>query len=267
MQPVLAAYATDCLTGDQDEHNYEIFERPFVITGVVGIVDVVPQRPCTGADATHFDHPLVLTTIQYNAYEDYPIVHLGYGQCGYVPNCTAYGSGLHFLYTEFDSYQGELHLADGWYGGTPVVGHRYRFKITSIVEMGNPKWRYCIRDMTTGQAYVCHNRPRTWGRDYGTYVWWGAETKNDHSQIGGGGALELTEYQAQFEYQGEWWWVDTWDPVDPSHGCHKYSYLADGSQGTFPSSYYRCYVVDKTDTNGDGQLNDDDALNIYTISH
>jgi hypothetical protein len=212
-------------------------------------------------------------------------VQIGYAECGFTVDCNPDGPGLaipndgveHFVYTYEDDSGGYLFLADGWYGDAPIVGHIYRMKITSTVSGGDPKWQYCIRDATVGQNYVCRLRPRTWRNnsgqitDKGQFAWWGAETHNDASQLGAGSSdpYQVNE-RAEYQWSGDWYWVDKWDaPAQVHHACDHYSvqkYPTGTEEGTYPS-YYRCYLQYVYDTNNDGFLNDQDAVEPVTNSH
>lgn len=191
LAPTATAASTvgPCATG-LDRTSYGGFIRSRSnpgINGVAGRATVVNLPSCTSPGHSSFgvdyDAPWVLpANIQSGCCTN--IVQIGYGRCGADIDC-AFGPNdgkQHFAYTRDDNEQGIMDAAS-WYPNEPVGGRVYGFKITAETNSdGNPVWRYCIRDITMGEAYGCTNRPRHWSS--GDLAWFAAETNNTHSQLG-----------------------------------------------------------------------------------
>ena len=223
------------------------------ILGVIGDVRVRNLRPCTNPSTSLYDMPAVLgASLQYrrdNAANLMRVVQLGYGKCGRpsglkcgkiadIPN----DGKPHFIYTFIDNNNGGAYLADGWYKA-PILGHEYRMKVESF----GSDWRFCIRDKTAGEAYVCTFRGRNWGPS-GEFAWWGTETNDIGTQNGNSLNEPEIDLKGQYELgtQENWFWITDLG------GC---------SYATFiQPDYYHCYGVN-------GPLNDLDMIWSHTHAY
>jgi hypothetical protein len=178
-----------------------------------------------------------------------------------------------FVWTSLDhagacGQPGCLSVASWYHNGVATYGSVYRFRIESWVGALNaPQWKICIRNMTTGEAYVCTYIQRTWGAEnYAGMVWWLYETRNSADAIGhtNGGNVDMRWLQYRRESDNVWM-VRT----NMGEGAPPYDYNAQGGcrgAGSTPS-WYHCLITNEVDQNGDGYLNDHDGLESWTSLH
>jgi hypothetical protein len=57
-------------------------------------------------------------------------------------------------------------------------------------------WQYCIRNITTSEAYVCTTALRHWSSEGGNLAWWGTETNDLKSQM----AVKSTDPDITMDY-------------------------------------------------------------------
>lgn len=226
------------------------------ISGSLANVRVRSISPCT-QNGIVADQSFVPVTLQYDGTEANKdkIVQIGYSKCGASGGCNDIPSDLkpHFWYTKSDTGSGLAWLADGWYKA-PVIGDENRMKVEAI-SSGGSKWQYCIRDVTRGEAYTCHLETRTWSA--GTFAWWGTETTNTNSQNGTVSAGPHLNLRAQYKLSGIWYYRS-----GSTNVCSKLV-----PPGYLYPNYYNCSIANLVDTNGNGQLDDQESLLSYTTDH
>jgi hypothetical protein len=201
VSPVSAtAYFYNCTGTQHTTHNAvdkDFTDTSYWIKGAAGDAYVRPLSPCSPVgQGTHFgteyDSPAVLlANIQDFASATSNIVQVGYARCGAVLPCgdVPNDGRPHPVYTKDDDAGGVGYLASWYHNGTLVLNDRYRMKVTRLTSGcgigGGPVcWDYCIRDISTGESYVCHSEPASWIYPGGNYAWWGSETNNLASQMG-----------------------------------------------------------------------------------
>jgi hypothetical protein len=113
------------------------------------------------------------------------------GLCGNFP----LDGNAHFLYICNDHSNGVPCVADSW-AGTPVFGHRYRFRVQWGLTAIN-RWDYWLTDVTTGvtkKTWIAS----TWSD--GWAAWWGGETHDNGSLMGSAhiGGNDVNMYWMQF---------------------------------------------------------------------
>ncbi len=239
-QPVDAAYVAGCRDSDWYGNMKYINERskPDGMSAVLMDIDARQLKACL-PDEIDGSASYVLASLQSSRKTQYNIVQIGLGRCTKARGCGGSSDGggaipadgrTHFIYTKFDGNGGLIYLADQWYGEEPIIGHRYRMKITS----DGSDWMFEIRNMTRGQSYVTKSRDRTWGSSTGTLAWWGGEVFYTNDAMGSSRpeSYEL-DIRSQYLLGGRWWQTDGAD-----QGCTRYY----DPVIQFPS-YFDCYFV------------------------
>ena len=162
-------------------------------------------------------------------------MQVGYLKCGIPAPTGCYNvpmdGHIHFVYTEVDNCGGCYKLADTWYGAAPIVGHRYRFTITQHIAPN--QWKFCIRDISTGQSNVCTTRVASFLN--ANLAWWGTETQNENSGLGPLWTDRIHMYWMQYNVDNDPTWYVTTDDVITTNG------------GPFPS-WYDCFVYNQNYT-------------------
>lgn len=249
--PSKAAVAYSCTATNIKHAIVERYNTTRRYQAVIGDARVRSLVPCLNPSTSLYGYPFVLPANMDHASDGTGrIVQLGYMECrlggpsrlGGVP-CD---NVPHFVYTPDDYVGGTVALADGW-AGTPVVGHRYRFKIEKAVASS---WSYCIRDISASTAYRCTSTARTWESD-ARRAWWGTETNNTANALGPKCCDDVSMYWMQYRFGDSSSWLVTEDNVvaekNPPHPAR-----------------YHSFAYDAVDTNGDGLTNDSDGLLSHT---
>lgn len=215
--------------------------------GAIGDATLRNAAPCSSPTATQFDLAAVLP-VNIEGPGAGQIVQLGWGRCaavvpGHCGNLPLDGN-LHFIYICNDSSNGVPCVADSW-AGTPVIGHRYRFRIQYGLTAPN-RWDHWITDLTTGvtkKGWVTS----TW-RD-GWATWWGAETSDDGSMMGSAHVANnsLLYYWMQYYRTSIGSWTVVTDIDVPP----------DLAEFGGPPNWYSYGIFSQNYT--------DDAVNIYTL--
>jgi hypothetical protein len=152
------------------------------IYGVIGDARVSSLQGCTGGVGPEVDAVLP-ANLQLAPY----IVQFGWGvcfgsstnKCGIQDSTGVPSDGsLHFIYTCRDNNQ-EPCVADGWTGGPPSVGTRYRFRI----DKSGSSWLFTLTNNTTGAVHT-HTIGRSSAFSTGNLAWYGAENHNSGSILG-----------------------------------------------------------------------------------
>jgi hypothetical protein len=250
--PVAAAFATACQAPVTEDAGINRLRGTPDLKGVIGDSYIRTLRFCTSATEARWDRPRVLA-----AWMEGPAsgqgVGLGFTKCGRPAGITCSGvpndGAPHFIYTPADN-NFILSIADGWYGGAPIVGHAYRFRITwhNTLRL----WQYCIRDKNTGEGYRCVNgTTNTWSA--GDFASWFPRVSNPASQFGTAvGEPELELRWLQYLVGGTWFVVS-------DQGSCVFS-------ATF-EPYYHCLIVSTVDVDGDGIVNDRETIRGNTSNH
>jgi len=174
------------------------------------------------------------------------IVQVGYGQtdCN-TPPCFwgAPDDGVpHFVYTQSDT--GALAYWATWFqGGTPWLGHQYRFSIEPKKVQGSWYWNYCIQDLTPGYEGVgCIARLRSWAT--GSGAWWGYEVVRTTDALGvGAGEPGIAMNNLQYK-------TSSWAQKSGANLC---------SNVINPRDWWHCDTATTTIAN--------DTINGYTTLH
>jgi hypothetical protein len=178
------------------------------------------------------------------------IVQLGYGECGrgggLSCNNIANDGVSRFIYTCNDHSSGTPCDATSW-AGTPLFGHRYRFRI-QYNQDGTGGWNFSIKDYTTGVTKSARVTS-TWHD--GDIAWWGAEDQDWGATLGPclcGGTNHIDMYWMQYLRAGGSWQVTT----------DSASHFTALRVGTYPTRYNQSvYNVNYTE----------DAIRIWTEAH
>jgi len=255
--PAAAAYRGDCSDGQKGfAHAIIIRDSTNNWDGVIGDAIVRPLLPCLSPTSTKYSYPLVLpANLEGSASGE--IVQIGYSRCGEPGGC---GSNWpndgepHWVYTPDDDNGGGL---TGFTAhASPVIGHRYRFKIEKI---DFNTWRFCIRDLTTGGGYQCDLSSRSWSND-APRAWWGTEVQNTEAAMGPKCCdTDIDMRWMQYHRVSQ----NDWRVVDGQPSCTKI--VQDGI--TSFKSYWHCFIASTADTDGDGVINDQDTLRSHTDDH
>jgi hypothetical protein len=237
-------------------------------TGALADMRVRTLRPCTNPSSSSWDMPFVFVTLQRDVFTVDPsnIVQIGYARCGRpsvscgdIPN----DGQMHFVYTRGDNNGGDAWLADGWYHA-PVLGHEYRLRVaTATSSTGDPVWQYCIRDKASEPSYTCHNgghqltngtfsATRSWSS--GKFPWYGAENTSGASQQGVGDGEPHLDVRWMQYFRSSTWIVATPTTCVESAG-----------PGSSVPSAYDCATVSTVDVTGDGVVNDQETLRVWTL--
>ncbi len=211
--PVRAAqYTYPC--SDFDNYKLAVARSDFSdYTGVIGDMKAQGFGTCTNTVG-----PVISAILPANLQVDNTnyIVQIGTAVCsGTTANkCGAAATGvpsdgaLHFVYICVDNSGGVPCLADGWVGGPPEIGDRYRFRIDKV---GNT-WKYSVQNITEGWTST-KTVPRSSAFTAGNTVWWAAEAYDRGSMLGGGQAAAsmINMYWMQYLHAGDWWvaWPNT----------------------------------------------------------
>jgi hypothetical protein len=245
--PVTAAYTGRCVDAGWFNFSFQhINLRDHTERFTGAIMDVTAQMlvPCTYSTGVG-SGTLINATLQRGPNHPIDLAQIGIVRCSRQFGCGGDGGGgadaggipgdgaLHFWYTKHDA-GGFLYLADGWYGGPPVIGHRYRLKVEAV---GTNSWGYYIRDLTAGEPYVIKYRERTW--DSANEAWWGGEAYNTNDAMGNRHPLSPDlNIRSEYRREGLWYQTDGSDqncmeqyPSDPEY------------QAAFPNGlpgYWKC---------------------------
>ncbi len=180
-ESVVAMSAGNCDAGTQKSMHVIVTRASTTYDAVAGDAYAFMLHPCTPGGKYSF--PAVLpANIQGSGATQ--IVQAGYLKCwragGAMCGQNVPSDGkIHFVITGADNCSGCFQKADAW-AGLPILGHRYRFRVTST----STTWTYCIRDLTDDLPYKCEpgGQAATWTA--GNQVWWGTETRNTASLMG-----------------------------------------------------------------------------------
>lgn len=237
------------------------------VAGALADMRVRTLRPCTNPSSANWDMPFVLVTLQRDLYSVDPnsIVQIGYAVCGRpTVNCgdIPRDGAPHFVYTRGDNNGGDMWLFDTWYHA-PVLGHEYRLRVAQATSSaGDPVWQYCIRDKASEPSYTCHNgghqltngtfsASRSWNT--GKFPWYGAENTSLASAQGtGAGESHLNVRWMQYLRSS------VWNVATPTV-CDEETVAG----GTVPGAY-RCDTISTVDVTGDGVVNDQETLRVWT---
>ena len=165
------------------------------------------------------------------------------GDTGGIPS----DGQLHFVYICNDASGGDPCLADGWVGGPPEIGDRYRFRI----EKSGNSWLYTLTNVTEGW-FSTKTIARSSSFDFGNLAWWAAETYDRGSMLGAGqaSASMIKMYWMQYRRTA----LSGWQVVTPGLQYHKFA----PASGPWPT-YWKQSVYDQNYV--------DDAQNIWTTQH
>lgn len=254
VSPAFAVFTSSCDTAQVGGLKYTN-ERGRSNPGIDGAIIELDARqlvPCTPGVLGSFSS--VSASIQSSLTTQTNIVHIGIIRCSKPGGCGGeIGTGvgkvpddgrLHFFFTKYDSGSGRIFLADGWYGGAPQIGQRYRMKVQRLAS----SWGYYIRNVSAGQAYVSVGRSATWAG--GTYSWWGGEVHSAGDAMGNRDTDSDLDSQTQYLRGGSWYVMNGADQI-----CVK---RKDDVDLVFPS-YYRCSFVTTSSPS--------DTMRNYTLDH
>ena len=206
--------------------------------GVIGDADARNLLLCTSPTEAVYSYPAVLpANMQSYPYDGVHIAQVGYlrcgkpsGGCGDAPTVPNDGT-IHFVYTPIDNCDGCFTSVDSWYGGPPVVGHRYRFKITNHLQPN--QWIYCIRDVTAGTSEKCTSKTATFTQ--GGEVWFGTEVHNTNAGLGPNDPARIHMYWMQYSKVNDPSWLVTTNNAMLTNG------------GPLPSKYW-CWIYNQNYT-------------------
>jgi hypothetical protein len=180
------------------------------------------------------------------------IVQLGWAKCGRGGGLScgnvANDGVTRFVYTCSDHSSGSPCDATSW-AGTPLFGHRYRFRI-QYDQDGTGGWNFSIKDNTTGVTKSTRVTSTWHDADI---AWWGAEVQDWGASLGPclcGGTNHIDMYWMQYIRAGGSWQVTT-DSASHSTALRYGSYP--------PGSWYNQSVYDVNFT--------EDAIRIWTEAH
>jgi hypothetical protein len=190
------------------------------------------------------------------------IVQLGWMKCLAAAGDQGCGPGtdgavvpgdgaLHFFYACNATNNGGICRADNWGTlTTPIVGHRYRFRI----EHTGSSWKYTITDKGTGATGSRTISDGGWS--VGTRVWWGAEAYDYNSMLGPKNTdPDIQMYWMQYQLVGSSSW---WVAHPNTRAFCELSLISGACTGAWPAHFdYTIYDVNYTD----------DAVNFYTSPH
>lgn len=180
--------------------------------GVIGDATARNLYPCDnpGSVPTTYSFPAVLPA-NLEGPGSGEIVQLGWMECGrgggLSCNNVANDGVSRFVFTCNDHNGGVPCDATSW-AGTPVFGHRYRFRI-QYNQDGTGGWNFSIKDNNTGITKTWRVTS-TWSD--GHAAWWGAETQDWGSTLGPclcGGTNHFDMYWMQYLRAGGSWQVAT----------------------------------------------------------
>ena len=267
--PVLAlSYTYDCDAGSTPQyHMYVHLETSNSSTefdGSQGEAFVRSMSSCYSPSTKSGFSAVLPANLQEN------LTGGGLVQVGFLR--TSEGSATEAVYTAKDhatavAPAGSLSVANWYHGGALDLGDLYRFRIRQWYGALNvPEWQICIRDVTDGESFVCTTIDRTWGlAKYARLVWWTYETENSSDAMGqtNAGAIRLRWLQYRRE-NGDSWFVR----LNMGEGAPPYDYNVQGGCRHDPHpSYYSCVITNEIDHDGDGNLDDSDALKAWTTLH
>ncbi len=230
--PVAAAYTGDCVDsewGDFSFHHVNVRDHEERFTGVIMDVTAQMLMPCTFSSGWG-SLTLINATLQRGPNHVDDLAQIGLARCSKQYGCGGdapdFAGGipsdgaLHFWYTKHDDKKGQAYLADGWYGGPPIIGHRYRLKVEAV---GTSSWGYYIRDLTAGEPYVIKYRTRTW--DSADQALWGGEAYFTNDAMGNRHPLSPDlSIRSEYLKAGLWYQTDGTPqncgeqyPIDPEY--------------------------------------------------
>lgn len=217
--------------------------------GVIGDMTVNSPATCTNTTG-----PVISAILPANLEKAPYIVQLGIAvcsgtstlKCGTSTTGIPSDGNLHFVYICNDASGGQPCLADGWIGGPPELGDRYRFRI----DKSGSNWLYTLQNVTEGWTST-KTIPRSASFDYGNVAWWAAETYDRGSMLGAGQASTsmIKMYWMQYHRSA----LSGWQVVTPGVQYHA------RPAGTTWPTYWKQSIYDQNYV--------DDAQNIWTITH
>lgn len=185
-------YVTNCgprsVTHDQIEK--DVTQQTYFLKGAIGDATVRTLQPCiaTGSSGqgTDWDMPFVLpANLQEFDNGGTGLVQLGFGRCNITSGTCANvppDGNEYPIWTPVDNASGAIDRATWYHSGAALhLNDRYRFRIDKL---NSTTWEYCIRDITTGETYVCHDATFHWSEPGANFAWWAAETATHASGIG-----------------------------------------------------------------------------------
>jgi hypothetical protein len=162
---------------------------------------------------------------------------------------------------------GCLSTADWYHNGAVSLNSVYRFRIQYWYgPLNAPQWQLCIRNVSSGESYVCTVINRTWGLGAAAgEAWWTYETKNSSDAIGHTNVGDINMKWMQYRVEeSTTWFVRT----NMGEGAPPYDYNAQGGCLHDPApSWYHCLITNEIDHDGDGRLDDADGLESWTTTH
>ena len=264
--PVFAvSYTYDCHNPINYDYQHYIQRHltnyPTVYSAVIGDSDVRAVFPCTNLPASEGN--VWTGDLPANLQGPNGIVQLGYIYCVAVAPETGCGSGItgakvpgdnhpHFFYICDATSGGDICRADNWGTlTTPIVGHRYRFRI----EHTGSSWKHTITDKGTGASGSKSIPDGGWS--LGDEVWWGVEGYDFNSTLGPKASdSDLHMYWLQYLRTG----VTGWQVAHPIAREHcELSLLSLTCTGAWPA-HFTGSVYNQNFTDGD-------AVNFWTNAH
>jgi hypothetical protein len=162
---------------------------------------------------------------------------------------------------------GCLSTANWYHNGAVSLNSVYRFRIQWwFGALNAPKWQLCIRNVSSGESYVCTTIDRTWGLTAAAgEAWWTYETQNSMDAIGHTNVGSIHMKWMQYRVEGSTtWFVRT----NMGEGAPPYDYNVQGGCKHDPApSWYHCIITNEIDHNGNGRLDDADGLEAWTATH
>jgi hypothetical protein len=179
------------------------------------------------------------------------IVQAGIMECsapsGYTCNGIPNDAHVHFFYNCADN-DAKPCLADGWFGATPVLGHRYAFQVAMV----SFNWQYAIKDLTANSPWkyktvtIVH-----WSTGGG--AWWGGENHNEWSMLGPGSTASDVWLHALEYHRVSTGWVS----INPT--IHKDAVNENSGQTLGWPTWYIGQLAEWSNPN--------DTLNFWTNAH
>jgi hypothetical protein len=226
----------------------------FVGTDLTGAIADVTMRnigPCGAPTSTKWDIPAILPA-NLQSSSTGGIVQIGWMRCNrpagsVCPGGVPADGAMHFVYI-CDDLSGGLPCDAKPWAGTPVNGHRYRFRV-QYNQTGTGHWDYSIKDYTTG---ITKSTKVTSHWHNADGAWWGGETHDTGSTMGSAHVPNNSIRMDWMQYFRTS--VGTWQVVTDISAADE-DIIEDGVQPWWYS--YGIYSQNYTN----------DGVNIYTVDH
>lgn len=272
-----AAYTYDCDTGTMPASHYHMYVHKETANnndefdGVIGEAFARNRATCFGASPAKQGFSAVFPANLQQGLNGGGLVQVGFYEDSSMNNTV-------MVYTPWDHAEpgqcvvqgvpqpGCLAVANWYNGGAPVCTTcLYRFRIQWVSSFLNEDWQICIRNVSNGQAYVCHQIDFTWGGSNRAKVaWWLYETQNSADAIGHTDTGNISPRWLQYRREGAGWMVRSGMGNEPA----PYDYNAQGGCRHDPvPAHYKCQIRNVIDLNGDGLFNDKDSMEAWTTLH